>query len=224
MKGRSGRRSVMSSHKFAQEIEILLIAGWAPQSVNLRLRMLFPNYEPVSERVLERWKRLKLRDRLRPLMKYEEALKDEHVLIDTLRNKAALIMLQKERVQKALDLEATMGGIVMDTTRKEILTLGELLAQYEHALVEAGWVGCSSVAIQVMPPGQPPIDVESVMREQLEQMPEEARALMVQALEAARKARLRERVREAEAKIAASLPPPAPKGGSEIPVVEVAAG
>jgi hypothetical protein len=224
VKGRSGRRSVMSTHRFAKEIEVLLCAGWAPQSINQRLRILFPDYTPVSERVMERWRRVKLSDRLRPLVKFERELRDEHVLLDTVRGRAALIMLQRERVQRAVDFEQTMGGMVLQATRQEIETLGKLLEQYENALEMTGWVGRSSVAIQVMPPGQPPVDVESVIREQLEQMPEEARALMVQALEAARKARLRERVKEAEAKIAASLPAPAPKDASEIPVVEVVAG
>src|SRR5207302_8209025 len=96
-----GRKAVVAAHKYRAEIEVLLVAGWAPAHVNQRLRQMFPDYESVSERALDRLRRGKLRNRLPALVQYEAELKDEHALIDTVKGGAARVALQRDRLQKA---------------------------------------------------------------------------------------------------------------------------
>lgn len=104
---------------------------------------------PIANRTLHRYKREHLADKVRrPLEAYQRRLEEEHVLIDTVRERAALILAQQARVQKALDLKARPAGglahgapgIVTEAAGREIDRLTRLYDGYDEAVYKLGLV------------------------------------------------------------------------------------
>ena len=95
-------------------------------------------YKPcaLGRRCGGRWRRTRAR------------LEDDHVLIDTIRERAALILVQQARVQKALDLKARPAGglahgapgIVTEAAGREIDRLTRLYDGYDEAVYKLGLV------------------------------------------------------------------------------------
>jgi hypothetical protein len=85
------------------------------------LSRLHPDYEPVAVRTLNWYRRERIRlEMMRPLEEYQRRLRDEHVLMDPIRERAALILLQEARVQKAINLEQQLEGVVLPAVGQEI--------------------------------------------------------------------------------------------------------
>jgi len=107
---------------------------------------LHHDYTPVPNRTLYWYRKERLADKTRrPLEAYQRQLEDDRVLIDTVRERAALILAQQARVQQALDAEARpMFGLVAaapgvtEAASREIERLARLYDRYDDALYKLG--------------------------------------------------------------------------------------
>jgi len=93
-----GPEPLIDRHAYHDEILEFLAAGWSAPTLNAMLGRLHHDYTPVPVRTLYRYKaRLNPKVR-RPLEEYQSRLRDDHVLIDTIRERAALILVQQAQV------------------------------------------------------------------------------------------------------------------------------
>jgi len=193
-------KTVIERHRYRVEIEDLLAAGWAPRTLNVLLGRLHGDYVPVPERTL-RWHREHRlpKTRLRPLEAYERMLRDDQVLLDTVREKAALVVLQKARLSRALALEEQMPGVVLPQVGYEMDRLMRLLESYERSLERVG-------LLPKEPPGpavavSQTVNVREALQAQLADMPAELREQVRRWLEQERLARLEAEIAPIEARV-----------------------
>lgn len=195
----------------------LLAAGWSTRSINQMLGRMFPDYEPVPKNTLNDYRRQRIRaDMMRPLEEYQRRLRDEHVLMDPVRERAALIVLQEARVQRALDLEEKLEGVVLPSVGQEIDRLANLWDRYEQALGRIGMVRGPDGHVTVNAPAvQQQVNVYEILTEQVAVRDPVDREQLAGALDRVRQAQARARLQEVEARVRTSLPPGYPGNGRE---------
>jgi hypothetical protein len=199
-----GRPAIVGHHPYREQIEELLCAGWSTRTLNQRLSAVFPDYVPVSPWALNRYRRTRLQHRLRPMEEYERRLRDEHVLLDPIRSRAALIILQQARVAKAIQLEDQLTGVVLSIAGTEISRLAGLWDHYEASLERMGFVRHEGGEVVINAPTQ--IKVIDELEKQMAEFPDHLRAQFADALRHAREARAKARMGEVEERVRASLP------------------
>ncbi len=198
-------RTVVELHKYRADIEELLIMGWTPTNLNRFLGRLHRDYEPVSRATLFRYKKDRLAQRVRPPHDYEQALEEGHSLIDTVRERAALIVLQKARVNKAVNKEKTFDS-VMRGFREEIETLARLLVDYDTCLEKHGLLTRAGPVMIGGPNSTVNVQMGDVLAQQIDDLPPELRARVAEVIERIRDERLKKEVEEGEAEMRALLP------------------
>ncbi len=208
-------QTVVERHRYRVEIEDLLAAGWAARTLNVLLGRLHSDYVPVAERTL-RWHREHRlpKTRLRPMEAYERMLRDDQVLLDTVREKAALVVLQKARLSRAVALEEQMSGVVLPQVGYEMDRLAKLLESYERSLERVG-------LLPKEPPGpavavSQTVNVREALQAQLADMPAELREQVGRWLEQERLARLEAEIAPIEARVR-NVPAPIYDDGDPYP-------
>lgn len=212
------RPPLVLQHPYREEIEGLLRAGWSPRMVNLALSRMYAKairpYEPVGETTLRRYKAAMKAVDMRPVAEWEKKLADEHVLLDTVRMRGAMLITQGERVQKALEFETTMnqGGmnVVLPLARFEIETWLRIASEYDEAVERA--LGKQPSMTLINAPLATTVQVANVdpvdlLAAEIRRMPESLRDKMVSWLEQRRQERRDAKVREATDRAKALMPP-----------------
>ena len=193
-------RPVVERHRYRVEIEDLLAAGWAPRTLNVLLGRLHSDYVPAAERTL-RWHREHRlpKTRLRPVEAYERMLRDDQVLLDTVREKAALVALQKARLSRALALEEQMAGVVLPQIGYELDRLIKLLEAYERSVEMVGLLPKALPAETVAAPST--VNVIELVRAEMSYLPPEPREQLERLLHQARYARIEAEIAPIEARV-----------------------
>ncbi len=214
----TGSVRLVETHKYRDEIIELLAAGWTPRSLNQMLGRMFSDYEPVQPRTLNRYRRDCIKaDQMRPLEEYERRLRDEHVLLDPIRLLAAEIIVQQGRVQKALDLEKQLGGVVLPAVGAEIDRLARLADEYQVALERLGIMKRQEPEFAASPTASQTVNVYQVLADQVSILAPEDRQQLADLLDRVRLARAQARIAEVDARVQASLPKPEGNGTGEGP-------
>ena len=112
---------------------------------------LCPGYAEIPNRTLQQYRRDHLDDKtMRPLEKYERQLRDEHVLVDTVRMRSAALLCQQGQVQRAIDAQTALEAqataeqqgkpvlVVSPTVGAELERLVRLADSYDQALYRLG--------------------------------------------------------------------------------------
>jgi hypothetical protein len=164
---------VVAAHRHREEIETLLCAGWSARMVNQHLGRVYPDYVPVPERTLQWHRKTQLQGRLRPTEEWERQLQEEHMLLDSFRTRAALIVVQKARLQKVLDQEEQRAGVSPGAGR-EIDRLARLLDAYDAAADKYG-IGRGAARNEMT--------LEQYLHQEIETLPTEVRYELAAVLE-----------------------------------------
>ncbi len=143
---------------------------------------------------------------MRPLEEFQRRLRDEHVLMDPIRERAALIVLQEGRVQKAIRLEQQLEGVVLPAVRAEIEALARLWDGYEAALERLGLGRRPDSQLAAAPAVQQTVNIYEILADQVAILPPEQRQQLADVLDNIRETRARARMAEVEARVRASLP------------------
>jgi len=198
--------SPIESHRYRDDIEALLVAGWSPRNINDHLGRIYPDYSPVHEKALQRWRHEHLKGVRLPLEKYEEQLRDEHVFLDTMRGRSAVIAIQKARLQRFLDAEVDMSasaearGDAALATGFEITRLARLFDSYDKAAVAYG-LGRSVQRQHAM-------SVEEYIQAEMASLPVEVRVRLADMLRELREERMKAELAEVDEERRRMLPPP----------------
>ncbi|HLJ58846.1 MAG TPA: hypothetical protein VKZ50_03855 [bacterium] len=204
-------KTVVERHQYRQGIEDLLAAGWAPRTLNTILGRLHSDYVPVPDRTLRWHREYRLpKTRFRPAEAYERMLRDDQVLLDTVREKAALVVLQKARLSRTLVLEERLPGIVLPQVGHEMDRLVKLVESYERSLEVVGLLPNESRGPTVTV--SQTVNVHEVVEAQLAGMPAELREQLGRWLERARLARVEARLKPIEARVR-NVPAPIDEDG-----------
>lgn len=200
---------MVERHLYRQEIEELLAARWAPRNINMFLARQHTDYAPVPERTLRRYRAKRLAGRMRQAAQYEKLLEDDHVLLDTIRMKAGLVLFQQQRLDRAIEMEEQLGGIVLDQVGKEAERLVRMLDSYEQSLqlhgvlprdsrtLASGGVHVAQQNVTVLVTKQIVEEVDRLV----ERIPEEVRAPLGSALQVQRLAESDERIKKIETEV-----------------------
>lgn len=207
---RKRRETIIDRHPYREQIEAALLAGWSPRNIDQWLRRLYPDYQPVNTETLKWYRRERLKGRMRPLEAFERKLEDEHLLLDPIREIVILIALQKARVQKAIDLEERLEGVVLPVVGAEIERLAKFSAQYVEVMRDIGYLD------KVAPPSEAQplagvtvnVNIQEVLAQQVNEMPPELRREFAALLEKARVARMEARIAAVDERVIQMLPEP----------------
>jgi hypothetical protein len=205
----------VQQHRYRQEIEDLLAAGWTPRNLNAFMRRQHADYEPVADRTLRRYRDRFIAGRVRQVAKYEKMLDDEHVLLDTIRMKAGVLLFQQLRLDRAIEMEEKLGGMVLDQVGKEAERLVRMAESYEQSLQMLGVLprdpGTLGPAVNVTQQNLV-VAISQQLDEQIdrliERIPPELRPQLGRQLEAERTAEAEERIKALEAEVRARAPAP----------------
>lgn len=132
------------------------------------------------------------------------------------RMKAGLILFQQQRLDRAIEMEDQLGGVVLDQVGKGIERLAKLADSYEQSLQLLGVLprdpGTLVPGALKLTQHNVTVFVAKQINEEVsrlvERIPEELRAPLGHALEAARLAESNDRLKEIEARVRSRAPAP----------------
>lgn len=197
-------------------------AGWSAASTNAALKRLCPGYVEIPNRTLQQYRRDHLDEKtMRPLEKYERQLRDEHVLVDTVRMRSAALLVQQAQVQKAIEAQAALEAqatqaagvkvVVSPSVGNELERLVRLSDSYDAALYRLGLLQTGQGA-EVVPVGTPApqqtINVFEIINASLEGLDGPMREKLFALLRELKAAKAAARMALTDARIAARMPDP----------------
>jgi len=142
-----GPDPLIERHPYFPEICEFLTSGWSAAALNAALSRLHSDNVPVPTRSLYRYKKEHLKEKMsRPLDQYHRVLEEDRVLLDTIRERAALVLVQWAQVQRALDRQKQLDvaasdderPVVSPIVRQEAEALVRICDSYDEAMVSLG--------------------------------------------------------------------------------------
>jgi len=119
-----------------------------------------------------------------------------------------LVVLQQERVQKAIQLEQQVGnGVILPVVGHEIDRLARLWDDYDRACDHAGLIRPDRAALEMRVKGET-VNVHVLLQQQINALPESLRRRFADVLREARELREAQEIAVVDAEVAKTLPKP----------------
>jgi hypothetical protein len=201
------RKTVIDQSPWRAQIEALLIRGYSPRDVNFMLQNLYPDYQPINEETMRRYRHTRLKDRVR---KFYVRPEDEDYGVtppNPLAGLVALVELQAERVTRGVEMEKALGGR-RAWVGHEIQRAAELWVKLSEMMERFGYLPRTrGPAALVLAGAGANVNIFDVLQQKIDALPEDLRQQMAEAVTQIREARLRAQVEAAEKEMAEMVLP-----------------